>query len=67
MLGGLYAVGLGVPQDFGAAYFWMIIAAGWGEAEIRPQAMNSLGAAAEQLSPQQKQAIARQAVAQWRR
>jgi TPR repeat protein len=67
LLGGLYAVGLGVPQDFGAAYFWMIIAAIWDEAEIRQQAMNSLGAVAERLSAEDKQAIARQAVAQWRR
>ncbi len=66
-LGGLYAVGLGVPQDFGMAYFWMIVAAIWSEAEIRQQAMNSLGEVAEQLSPEEKQAIAKQAVPQWRR
>jgi hypothetical protein len=45
----------------------MIIAAIWDKAEIRQQAMNSLGAVAEPLSPAEKQAIARQAVAQWRR
>jgi TPR repeat protein len=67
MLGGLYAVGLGVPQDFGVAYFWMIVAAIWSEAEIRQQAMNSLGEVAEQLSPEEKQAIVKQAAPQWRR
>ena len=67
VLGGLYAVGLGVPQDFGRAYFWMIVAAIWSEDEIRQQAMNSLGEVAEQLSDEEKQAIARQAVPQWRR
>ncbi len=67
VLGGLYAVGLGVPQDFGRAYFWMIVAAIWSDAEIRQQAMNSLGEVAEQLSPEEKQAIAKQAVPQWRR
>ncbi len=67
VLGGLYAVGLGVPQDFGMAYFWMIVAAVWSEAEIRQQAMDSLGAVAEQLSDEEKQAIAKQAVPQWRR
>ena len=66
-MGGLYAVGLGVPQDFGMAYFWMIVAAVWSEAEIRQQAMDSLGEVAEQLSPEEKQEIAEQAVPQWRR
>ncbi len=67
LLGGLYAVGLGVPQDFGMAYFWMIVAAVWSQAEIRQQAMDSLGEVAEQLSDEEKQAIAKQAVPQWRR
>ena len=66
-LGGLYAAGLGVPQDFGLAYFWMIIAVIWDEAEIRKQAMNSLGDVAEQLSEEQKKAIVKQAAPQWRR
>ncbi len=66
VLGGLYAVGLGVPQDFGVAYFWMIVAAIWSEAEIRQQAMNSLGEVAEQLSDEEKKAAAKQAVPQWR-
>ncbi len=67
VLGGLYAVGLGVPRDFGTAYFWMIVAAIWSEAEIRREAMNSLGEVAEQLSAEEKKAVARQAVRQWRR
>ncbi|MCH6587543.1 MAG: hypothetical protein IH805_04425 [Proteobacteria bacterium] len=49
------------------AYFWMIVAAVWSEAEIRQQAMDSLGEVAEQLSPEEKQAIAKQAVPQWQR
>ncbi len=67
VLGGLYALGrLGVPQDFGVAYFWMIVAAIWSEAEIRQQAMNSLGEVAEQPSDEEKKAVAKQAVPQWR-
>ncbi len=58
VLAGLYAVGLGAPQDFGMAYFWTIVAAVWSEAEIGQQAMNSLGEVAEQLSHEEKQAIA---------
>ncbi len=37
------------------------------EAEIRQQAMNSLGEVAEQLSDEEKKAVAKQAVPQWRR
>ncbi len=49
------------------AYFWMIVAAIWSEADIRQQAMNSLGEVAEQLSDEEKTAVAKQAVPQWRR
>jgi TPR repeat protein len=66
MLGGLYAAGLGVPQDFRESYFWMIIAAIWSQAEIRQQAMDSLGDVAKQLEAEEKQAIAQQAVSKWR-
>ncbi len=41
------------------AYFWMIVAAIWSEAEIRQQAMNSLGEVAEQLSDEEKKAAAK--------
>ncbi len=66
-LGGLHAVGLGVPQDVGTAYFWMITAAIWDQGKIRQKAMQSLGDVARQLDRQEKSAIAKQAIHQWRK
>ena len=67
MLGGLYATGLGVPQDFATSYFWMIVAAVWSQDKIRLAAMESLGEVGKQLTNDEKYAIGRQAAAQWRR
>ncbi len=67
MLGGLHAAGLGVPQDFATAYFWMIVAAVWSQDQIRQAAMDSLGEVGQQLTPEEKLAIAKQAAARWRR
>ena len=66
-LGGLHAVGLGVPQDIGTAYFWLITAAIWDQGEIRRKAMQSLGEVARLLDQQEKRAIAKQATQQWRK
>ncbi len=66
-LGGLHAVGLGVPQDIGTAYFWLITAAIWDQDEIRRKAMQSLGEVARLLDQQEKRAIAKQAIQQWRK
>ncbi len=66
-LGGLHAVGLGVPQDIGTAYFWLITAAIWDPDEIRRKAMQSLGEVARLLDQKEKQAVADQAAREWRK
>ncbi len=66
-LGGLYAVGLGVRQDIGTAYFWMITAAIWDQGKIRKKALKSLGEVARQLGSKEKKAVASQAAQQWRK
>jgi len=39
----------------------------WVDSELRQDAMSALGQVAVQLSPEQKKAIARAAVPEWRR
>ena len=67
VLGGLYAAGLGVPRDFGLAYYWLIIAAIWDTGEIREEAFQSLGAVAEFLSAKEKAETLRRARKEWLR
>ncbi len=64
-LGGLDAVGLGVYQDIGTAYFWMITSAIWDQDKIRKEAVKSLGDVAQQLDEKEKRAVAGQAAGQW--
>lgn len=66
-IGSLEMLGLGVPQHRTSGYFWLIASAVWVDSELRQDAMSALGQVAVQLSPEQKKAIARAALPEWRR
>jgi len=66
-IGSLEMLGLGVPQHRTSGYFWLIASVVWVDSELRHDAMSALGQVAVQLSPEQKKAIARAAVPEWRR
>jgi len=66
-IGGLEMLGLGVPQHRTSGYFWLIASVVWVDSELRRDAMSALGQVAAQLSPEQKKAIARAALPEWRR
>ena len=66
-LGSLEMLGLGVPRHPTSGYFWLIVSVVWEDSDLRDAAMSALGQAAVQLSPDQKRAMARAAVPQWKR
>ena len=66
-IGSLEMLGLGVPRHPTSGYFWLIISVVWEDSDLRRAAMSALGQAAEQLSTEQKRAVARAAVPEWKR
>jgi len=66
-IGSLEMLGLGVAQHRTSGYFWLIASVVWVDSELRPDALSALGQVAAQLSPEQKKAIARAALPEWRR
>lgn len=66
-IGSLEMLGLGVPQHRTSGYFWLIASVVWVDSELRRDAMSALGQVAAQLSPDQKKAMARAALPEWRR
>ncbi len=66
-LGSLEMLGLGVPRHSTSGYFWLIVSVVWEDSDLRQAAMSALGQAAVQLSPDQKRAMARAALPEWKR
>jgi TPR repeat protein len=66
-LGSLEMLGLGVPRHPTSGYFWLIVSVVWEDSDLRQAAMSALGQAAVQLSPDQKRAMARAALPEWKR
>lgn len=66
-IGSLEMLGLGVPQHRTSGYFWLIVSVVWVNSDLRRDAMSALGQVAVQLSPDQKRAMARAALPEWRR
>ena len=66
-LGSLQMLGLGGPQDTTNGYFWLIVSVVWTNSDLRQDAMSALGQVAVQLSPDQKNAMARAALPEWKR
>ena len=66
-IGSLEMLGLGVPQHRTSGYFWLIASVVWVDSELRRDAMSALGQVAAQLGPDQKKAMARAALPEWRR
>jgi len=66
-LGSLEMLGLGVPQHRTSGYFWLIASVVWANSDLRQDAMSALGQVAVQLSPDQKNAMARAALPEWKR
>ncbi len=66
-LGSLEILGLGGPRDTTSGYFWLIASVVWTKSDLRQDAMSALGQVAVQLSPDQKNAMARAALPEWKR
>ena len=66
-IGSLEMLGLGVARHPTSGYFWLIVSVVWSDSELRQAAMSALGQVAVQLSPEQKRAMARAAVPEWKR
>ena len=66
-IGSLEMLGLGVPRHPTSGYFWLIVSVVWEDSELRAAAMSALGQVAVQLSPEQKRAMARAALPEWKR
>jgi hypothetical protein len=66
-IGSLELLGLGVARHPTSGYFWLIVSVVWQDSELRQAAMSALGQAAVQLSPEQKRAMARAALPEWKR
>ena len=66
-LGSLEMLGLGVPRHPTSGYFWLIVSVVWEPSDHREAAMSALGQVAVQLSPDQKRAMARAALPEWKR
>lgn len=66
-LGSLEMLGLGVPRHPTSGFFWLIVSVVWEDSDLRQAAMSALGQAAVQLSPDQKRAMARAALPEWKR
>lgn len=66
-LGSLQLLGLGTPRQPSSGYFWLILSVVWQDGELRGDALWALGEVAGQLSPEQKRAVAAQALPAWRR
>jgi hypothetical protein len=66
-IGSLEMLGLGVPRHPTSGYFWLIVSVVWEDSDLRDAAMSALGQAAVQLSPEQKRAMARAALPEWKR
>jgi TPR repeat protein len=66
-LGSLEMLGLGGPRDTTNGYFWLIASVVWAKSDLRQDAMSALGQVAVQLSPDQKNAMARAALPEWKR
>ena len=60
-------LGLGGPRDTTNGYFWLIASVVWTKSDLRQDAMSALGQVAVQLSPDQKNAMARAALPEWKR
>ncbi len=66
-IGSLEMLGLGVPRHPTSGYFWLIVSVVWEDSDLRDAAMAALGQVAVQLSPEQKRAMARAALPEWKR
>ena len=66
-IGSLEMLGLGVPRHPTSGYFWLIVSVVWEDSDLRDAAMSALGQVAVQLSPEQKRAMARAALPEWKR
>ncbi len=66
-IGSLEMLGLGVPRHPTSGYFWLIVSVVWEDSDLRDAAMTALGEVAVQLSPEQKRAMARAALPEWKR
>ena len=66
-IGSLEMLGLGVERHPTSGYFWLIASVVWSNSELRQAAMSALGQVAVQLSPEQKRAMARAALPEWKR
>jgi TPR repeat protein len=65
--GSLEMLGLGVARHPTSGYFWLIVSVVWEDSDLRDAAMAALGQVAVQLSPEQKRAMARAALPEWKR
>lgn len=66
-IGSLEMLGLGVARHPTSGYFWLIVSVVWEDSDLRDAAMAALGQVAVQLSPEQKRAMARAALPEWKR
>ena len=66
-IGSLEMLGLGVARHPTSGYFWLIVSVVGEDSKMHQAAMSALGQVAVQLSPEQKRAMARAALPEWKR